>query len=522
MADFRPQTTIYLFKDTRVDALNQPYFTNEGAKMSWYFSHPSLSYTQYSYQREQRAYVRVNGKADQLREYDMMAWQNEANKWVLCNVLGVEFINPNCTEITFEVDYMQTYIENTQFRHCWVEREMQENDWDGNKPSWNNLQPEGLETGALIRSPLTTAMNSTKFEEFSAVVISKYDIDGNDTYTIESNQNYPSGLNKLVFDIPLNGTMLGLSAYLNQLTAKGVDVKNAIVGIFVCPRDYVNDGTWNRVITVSPTWNVIDGYTLNNAKCFSSEFVKFEISNRRGEEVELKPERFTETDNIILQMKSNFGWGSGGAILYPQSYEGWPQDYGVILFNDIQAPFLSDAFSSWYAQNSGSLSMEGIVNVLTNAAAGSVAGGSVGGPAGAAVGGAVGAFVGAEKSIQKIIARAKDPAAVGGQTSGNVLQLVTGNYGFSINWVWPSYANIKCIDEFFSLYGYRTNRLKVPNVNTRPLWNYVKTAGAVVTGPFTHTAKIAMQNQLDNGVTFWHVPAATIGDYSDLAGNRSS
>lgn len=514
MADFRPETTIYLFKDTRVDAFNQPYFTNEGAKMSWYFSHPYITYDRYSYQREQRSYVRVDGKADELRAYDMLGFKNGSNKWILCNVLGVEFINPNCTEVAFEVDYMQTYIEQTQFRHCWVEREMQENDWDGTKPSWNNLQPEGLETGALIRSPLTSAMEMTKFDKFSAVVISKYDINGDDTYSIESNNNYPSGLNKIVFDVPKNGILLGLSAYLNQLAAKGINVTEAIVGIFICPSDYVNDGTWSRVITVNPTWNVIDGYELVNAKCFTSEFVKFEISNRRGEEVELKPERFTETDSIILRMDSNFGWGSGGAMLYPQSYEGWPKDFGVILFNDVQSPFTSNAFSSWLSQNSGSLILGGMLNVIKGASTGVIAGG----PGGAAAG----AGFAAAQSLVKIAEQGKDPSAVGGQSAGNVLQIVLDNYGFSINWVWPSYQNIKCIDEYFSMYGYRTNRLKVPNVNTRPLWNYVKTAGAVVTGPFTHTAKLAMQQQLDNGVTFWHVPAATIGDYSDLAGNKSS
>lgn len=504
MADFRPTTTIYLFKDTRVDAQNQPYFTNEGEKMAWYFSHPSITYSQYSYQREQRQYVRVNGKADVLRAYDMMAWKNEENKWVLCNITGVEFINPNCTEVTFEVDYMQTFIENTQFRHCWVEREMQSNDWDGTKPSWNNLQPEGLETGSLIRSPVTSAMEEAKFDTFSAVVISKYDIDGNDTFTVTSNNNYPSGLNVLRFDIPKNGTLLGLSAYLNTLSGKGIDVTNAIVGIFVCPARYAAEGTWNQVITVSPNWNIIDGYEIVNSKCFTSEFVNFELSNRRGEEVELKPERFTETDNIILRMEANFGWGSGGALLYPQSYEGYPKDYGVILFNDIQSPFTSSAFGSWLSQNAGSLVLGGMLNIISKGSTGK----------------AVGAISSAAESVIKIAERAKDPAAVGGQSAGNVLQLVLDNYGFSINWVWPTAANIKCIDDYFSRYGYRTNRLKVPNVNTRPLWNYVKTAGAVVSGPFTHTAKVAMQNQLDNGVTFWHVPAATIGDYSDLAGNK--
>lgn len=514
MADFRPQTTIYLFKDTRVDALNQPYFTNEGAKMSWYFSHPSLSYTQYSYQREQRAYVRVNGKADQLREYDMLAWQNENNKWVLCNVLGVEFINPNCTEITFEVDYMQTYIENTQFRHCWVEREMQENDWDGTKPSWNNLQPEGIESGAKKRIAMNTSSGSMNLyvggeQGINVVVLSVYDKDGEPNVSTTYDNGIPIPINSFIYR---STSMAAFNEMIRTYSDKGR--LDGIVAVILCPTDVNSTKIEERTCTFSPTWNVIDGYTLINSKCFTSEFCHFELSNRQGESVNLQPEYFTEIDNIILKIIGGLAGGTGGALCYPQGYGSIPKSNGVTLKFDVQLAYVGNAFANWLAGNKGSL----IGDLISGGVGSAVKGALVGSPG-------LGALSGVSAALQaatKIIDAAVDPLSASGSMSGNTIPYQAGNIGFTLSFVCPYYANIQVVDEFFSLYGYRTNRLKVPNVNTRPLWNYVKTAGAVVTGPFTHTAKIAMQNQLDNGVTFWHVPAATIGDYSDLAGNKSS
>lgn len=40
----------------------------------------------------------------------------------------------------------------------------------------------------------------------------------------------------------------------------------------------------------------------------------------------------------------------------------------------------------------------------------------------------------------------------------------------------------KRIDKFFDMYGYLTNELKLPNLNNRPNWNYIKTLGANITG----------------------------------------
>ena len=76
----------------------------------------------------------------------------------------------------------------------------------------------------------------------------------------------------------------------------------------------------------------------------------------------------------------------------------------------------------------------------------------------------------------------------------------------------------KEIDNYFSVFGYQTNEVKVPNRTGRTIWNYVKTANCTLTkkaaGKVTAADISQMEGIYDNGITFWHQPDK-VGDYSD-------
>lgn len=69
------------------------------------------------------------------------------------------------------------------------------------------------------------------------------------------------------------------------------------------------------------------------------------------------------------------------------------------------------------------------------------------------------------------------------------------------------------IDKFFDMYGYSTNNVKIPNINNRPNWNYVKTLGANIIASIPQQDLQAIKDIFDNGVTLWHNPS-TFLDYS--------
>lgn len=62
----------------------------------------------------------------------------------------------------------------------------------------------------------------------------------------------------------------------------------------------------------------------------------------------------------------------------------------------------------------------------------------------------------------------------------------------------------KRIDLYFDMYGYLINEVKVPNLNSRPNWNYVKTIGSNIVGNIPQMDLLALKNIFDNGVTLWH------------------
>ena len=78
------------------------------------------------------------------------------------------------------------------------------------------------------------------------------------------------------------------------------------------------------------------------------------------------------------------------------------------------------------------------------------------------------------------------------------------------------------IDMYFDMYGYQTNKLKIPNITGRPNWNYVKTLGINIIQSSGHSVPQEdmqeLKNLFDDGVTIWHNPT-TFLDYSQ--NNRS-
>lgn len=76
-----------------------------------------------------------------------------------------------------------------------------------------------------------------------------------------------------------------------------------------------------------------------------------------------------------------------------------------------------------------------------------------------------------------------------------------------------TYDYAKRIDDYFSMYGYKTNMLKVPNITGRRNWNFVQLRNANVTGAIPNDSLDTIRAMLINGVTFWHNPSTYL-DYT--------
>ena len=71
----------------------------------------------------------------------------------------------------------------------------------------------------------------------------------------------------------------------------------------------------------------------------------------------------------------------------------------------------------------------------------------------------------------------------------------------------------KIIDDYFSMFGYKTNEVKIPNLTGRQNWNYVKTIDCNITGNLPQQDLQEIKDMFDNGLTIWH-NTGTFLDYS--------
>ena len=67
---------------------------------------------------------------------------------------------------------------------------------------------------------------------------------------------------------------------------------------------------------------------------------------------------------------------------------------------------------------------------------------------------------------------------------------------------------LKIIDEFFNMFGYKVNEVKIPNLYGRTNWNYVKTIDCNFEGDIPQVDLNIIKTMFNKGVTLWHNPSS--------------
>ena len=148
-----PNTTIRMLKDVPLDNTyrNTIYFAYVANQTSYFSGKTKYTFAAQSYQRVQKGTLRIGRKADDLYDCNYLMFQNTAygNKWFYAFVTGVEYVNNETSEVSFEIDVMQTWHFDYDVKMSFVEREMSVTDNIG-----DNLVPENLEIGDYIHEDL--------------------------------------------------------------------------------------------------------------------------------------------------------------------------------------------------------------------------------------------------------------------------------------------------------------------------------------------------------------------------------
>ena len=60
------------------------------------------------------------------------------------------------------------------------------------------------------------------------------------------------------------------------------------------------------------------------------------------------------------------------------------------------------------------------------------------------------------------------------------------------------------IDNYFSMFGYKINTIKIPQFTSRTYWNYIKTIDINIEGNIPQNDLNEIKDMFNTGITFWH------------------
>lgn len=524
-------TKVYLLNVPLEDDLkNTLYFSSESSQHSYFESNIGRTYTNVSYQSDTRTF-RCPDQIDTVRQYNYIMWQNTAysNKWFYAFIKEMNYVSDGYTDVVFEVDPLQTYMFDINVMPSFIEREHTNNDTVG-----NNTQPENVELGSYVKNSNTGTPQIGSDTMWYAVGVS--DLIGELNHQPSSRVNgLPNGLFYIFTD---STSTLHTIAKMYDDAGKA----SALYTMFVFPKQilYVRQGDSGTWAYQSSTWNY-DGNTLHvttnvyvptsndlvgtlvegrqitkptrvgmsyqprNQKLLTFPYCYFNISNNAGTTVTYHYEDFNGNPSFNLVGVLDVGCSTK---LYPTNYKNMsifngaiqdnPFDYGITGGKYPTISWNTDTYTNWLTQNAVNIAIGAVSTPLS--ALGSLAMGN-------ALGAGVSFLSGVASSVSQIYQASLQPDQAKGNTNVGDLNYTTHKNKFTVFElsIKPEYAQI--IDDYFDIFGYKTNRVKRPNVAHRQNWWYTKTVNANIVGNVPNDEMNKIKEAYNNGLTFWRNPA---------------
>ncbi len=485
--------------DLSSDYVNTFTFGSESGQSTFFKNKTKHLYENLTYQRREQT-IKVKDHIDNLYDSNYLMFQNAEinNKWWYAFITDMKYLNDNTTEVTFEIDVMQTWKWEIEYKESFIEREHVADDTIG-KHTLN----ENVDIGETF---IKNSTDITQLEDLTYIFVATEFLD-------LGSSPPPSG------DI-YSGVYSGLwffgSDDINQLNTWIEDYNdagkiNSIVTIFSIPKNLVNflnsglvstgDSGVVDTETKDISYTNLDGYVPRNNKLYTFPYYYSEVTNNSGQSNIYRYEYFS-VDFIGFRLTCNIA-PNPTVYLEPMNYknEALNGEEFLTISDYPLAPWVGGAYETWLAQNQVSNAVKVGGSLLS-------LGGGIATQNPLAIGGGV---LGVASSIGEFKEKSIKPDIANGTPSGGG-NVARGKQTFTILEKCLRYENAKVIDDYFTKFGYKVNRVGSINFETRPNWNYIKTRDCNIYGniPNAHLEKI--RNNFNQGITFWH--SDNIGNYS--------
>lgn len=552
---FNPSSTIYLC-NVPIDSTykNQIYFATKLQQQSYFTQRVVKTFTNYLTVRKTLAdgslvsSVKVDANIDSLYNCNYMYYQNanHGTRFFYAFVKKLIYINEGTTEIVFETDVYQTWLFDVIIKPSYVVREHSETDEIG-----VNLVPEKFNFQDYVYQDAVTdttldkwgyLIGCTENDTPESFWEELFGGSNNPAILMKAYSGIHQGLFFYYFPPQGDGSFCkGIDEFLNTVLEKAGDcivfacaipefsVSASTIGL---GEEQVNGRYGYLHYSLNPAEKDItiadatvngsfEGYAPTNNKLFTSPFYKLIVTNHNGEQAEYNIEDFVHPDEITFTMYADIS-ANPTVTLIPKNYKGIVKNYdaGISISGFPQISLNTDTFKLWLAKNQYSVGMSalaGVAQIVTGVAA--VAAAPATGGASLGIAGIMGSssvisgVQGVASTINGVYQASKEPnsATPGGGKTNLLTAMKMNKFDYHIQTIRREHA--RTIDDFFTMYGYQTNKIKVPNLSSRPHFNYVQTVDINIVGGIPSDDMEILKHVYNSGVTLWK-HTATVGDYS--------
>lgn len=557
-----PQTEVRLLNvDLELDNKNQLTFNNINEQLNYFSNLNGIEFDNFTFQRENNT-IRIPASYEYIYTKNYCMYKNDAyeNKWFYAFINNVKYINDNMTEVSITTDVFQTWMFDYTIKESFVEREIVEQEKD---IAGNYTIDEQLDIGEVVTNYSELTFNDTN-PYFVIAYTGDTLVYNNITINIPKGGLSINGIPSAVPYIICN-TITDYNSILQAINEQGTG--NNVITCFTIPQisfiDHfikykmnnttdinapcciVSRGTYSghttHFETNKPT-NIIDGYsngvlqyyTPVNKKMLTYPYMYLatsapDITNKiykyenfdlyHAGDNKIKFDIFSEFNPNPSLFFQAINYNGNSNIAHSSVMTGYPT-----------LAYSNDVFNTWLAQNQeimdlnmsreylnyGKTSAGNILEFLGGAS--SLLSGNSGGitKVGASLVSQVNAGIDLEYFAKNQMATKNQvsllPDEINIGSSATLIGFNKRSNDILVHYnIKPEFY--KRIDKYFSMFGYTINEVKIPNTNSRPNWNYLKTSSINLTGDIPQSDIEILKSIYNSGVTLWHNPE-TFLDYS--------
>ena len=545
MSSVVPNGQIRFFENVPIDSNyeNSLDFLTKEAQYEYFlgltFKHRMIGAT-----RVRDGVISVDTVSDNLLNCNYMMFQNEnfSAKWFFAFIIDVQYVNNNMCYVFYQIDDIQTWMFDVTLKQCFVEREHTITDG-----LFEHLVDENIGTseytcvteGSKTYSNYVAILYTSSRQQSGLPVYANcqirngvlkglsgyvFDLQDNNGNWLELRPSYDDPSDPTEFDnIMVNGNGLEkLNAWVWLLVSN--NYKDSIVSINIVPKYFV--GSTDGDVGISQLDAVSDNlgftnfslgesldsnYTPTNKKLYNSPYTVIDIVTGDGQSIHLQPE-FLQTGNNLVNILSCISPLSN-LLIVPKWYKNcefaWDKSISCDVFS--QASVSTDGYSAWVASG-GLKSLNAqmqthALNGVFGVTQATLTGNSVGVASSIAS-----SLINISQDMNKLEVAKSLPPEVKGSIDASPL---SANKNFSIGYRKMSLKKdtLQSIDNYFTMFGYKVNKVKTPSRRNRPHYTYLKTKGCHVDGGAPADAIQRIETIYDNGIRFW-VNANEVGNFS--------